>query len=173
MGKTWLVCVDGSNNSDWAFHSAINMMNVKDDLLIILSVAELSKVRDYFGYRDDVFAKRSEDLHKKILQQYYTIATQLRVEKVKVVLASANYIGEMICETARDYKVDHIVMGSRGLGTIGQLWYGSTSKYVAEHTTCNITIVRRECFPPEEHDSKDYVCRSLLNLTAKTTPTRI
>lgn len=49
---------------------------------------------------------------------------------------------EAIIDVALARKVDVIVMGSRGLGTLSGLLLGSTSQKVVSHAPCPVLIVR-------------------------------
>jgi nucleotide-binding universal stress UspA family protein len=48
---------------------------------------------------------------------------------------------EVILDVANSEKVEMIVMGTRGLGTLKSLVIGSTSRHVAEHAPCSCIIV--------------------------------
>jgi nucleotide-binding universal stress UspA family protein len=48
----------------------------------------------------------------------------------------------VLCEMASELKANTVVIGSRGLGTIGRALMGSVSDYLAHHCTCPVVIVR-------------------------------
>lgn len=51
--------------------------------------------------------------------------------------------GEAIVEVAGDEKIDFIVIGTRGLGTIRRTILGSVSDYVIHHAHCPVIVCRQ------------------------------
>ncbi|MGD1854358.1 MAG: universal stress protein [Leptolyngbyaceae cyanobacterium] len=50
--------------------------------------------------------------------------------------------GPRICEVAKDWKADLIVIGSRGLSGLKELLVGSVSYYVSHRAPCSVLIIR-------------------------------
>ncbi|MBE9007318.1 universal stress protein [Fortiea sp. LEGE XX443] len=48
----------------------------------------------------------------------------------------------MICEVARNWNADVIVIGRRGLSGISELFLGSVSNYVLHHAPCSVLTVQ-------------------------------
>lgn len=47
-----------------------------------------------------------------------------------------------ICEIAQTWEADLIIVGSRGLTGIKEMFLGSVSNYVTHHAPCSVLIVR-------------------------------
>ena len=51
--------------------------------------------------------------------------------------------GRMICELANNWSADLIVIGSRGLKGLKEMFLGSVSNYVTHQAPCSVLIVRK------------------------------
>ena len=54
------------------------------------------------------------------------------------------YPGRNICELAQTWPAELIIVGSRGLTGIKEMFLGSISNYVTHHAPCSVLIVREE-----------------------------
>jgi len=70
---------------------------------------------------------------------------------LKLTLGSG-HIGDIICGYVKENKIDFLVMGRRGLGTIERLFMGSNSKYCIEEADCNVIILKHPFGPEIVHD---------------------
>ena len=59
-------------------------------------------------------------------------------------LQSLGYPGRNICEEAQTWSADLILVGSRGLTGVQEMFLGSISNYVTHHAPCSVLIVRSD-----------------------------
>ncbi len=52
--------------------------------------------------------------------------------------------GRNICESAQTWSADLILVGSRGLTGMKEMFLGSISNYVTHHAPCSVLIVRAD-----------------------------
>jgi nucleotide-binding universal stress UspA family protein len=50
--------------------------------------------------------------------------------------------GPLICEAAKNWSADTIVMGRNQKSTFSEIFLGSTSNYVVHHAPCSVMVVR-------------------------------
>jgi nucleotide-binding universal stress UspA family protein len=50
--------------------------------------------------------------------------------------------GSLICQTARDWQADLIVLGRRGHRGLSEVLLGSVSNYVIHHAPCSVLVVQ-------------------------------
>ena len=61
--------------------------------------------------------------------------------------------GRSICELASTWEADLILVGSRGLKGLKEMFLGSVSNYVTHHAPCSVLIVRTEIANESNSDS--------------------
>ena len=59
--------------------------------------------------------------------------------------------GNTICDLAQTWSAELILIGSRGLTGIKEMFLGSVSNYVTHHSPCSVLVVR----PTDETDNAD------------------
>ncbi|KAB2089371.1 hypothetical protein ES319_A03G056900v1 [Gossypium barbadense] len=147
------VAVDYSKGSKAALKWSIdNLLNQGDTLYLIhVKPHQSDESRNLlclttFDLGDLLFVALiplSEFREKEVMKHY-------EVEPDPVILDLGTLVAKIywgdardkICESVEDLKLDCLVMGSRGLGTIQRVLIGSVSNYVMVNATCPVTIVK-------------------------------
>jgi nucleotide-binding universal stress UspA family protein len=50
--------------------------------------------------------------------------------------------GSMICEVAKSWSADAIVMGRNQKSMLSEIFFGSTSNYVLHHAPCSVMVIQ-------------------------------
>lgn len=149
-----LVAVDYSETNQSVFNSALSMAKTTGASLMIMHVLgedepgfPVIPSYTYYPVLDDydynLYRKRYEDYKQegiKFLQE--------RNKEAKAAGIKSEYIqltgnpGREICELATTWSADLILVGSRGLKGLKEMFLGSVSNYVTHHAPCSILIVR-------------------------------
>lgn len=80
--------------------------------------------------------KRTRDL----LTKYQGVAIAAGVETV--VSCDVGDPGMMICETAKEWKADLVLVGRRGRSGLSELVMGSVSNAVVHHAPCSVLVIQ-------------------------------
>ncbi|HBT20910.1 MAG TPA: universal stress protein [Peptococcaceae bacterium] len=138
-----LLCADGSENSiRTAEYAALLAKAASISRITVLHVDNLITLIKSRGvtlpseFKDLYDPKVKEGLNKieRILQRE-SIPFETKV-------LEDNDAAEAICEFAKFYNYDLIIMGSRGIGGIKGLLLGSVSSKVLQLAHCPVTIVK-------------------------------
>ena len=142
-----LIPVDGSEPSNHALTYAIEQATQHDAELIVMTVIEptpslLYGDDEFPGINIEEYEDAMEKSHKQVLIQAEEKVRVAHPEmKIRSIL-SKGHVAMRIMEIAGKEDVDLIVMGSRGLSGLSGWVLGSTSRYVVEHCTKPILIVK-------------------------------
>jgi nucleotide-binding universal stress UspA family protein len=89
--------------------------------------------------QSELVIQQNDRLHA-ILQPYLEAAQQagLAVEaEVKI-----GDVGEVVCQVAKDWSANLIVIGRRGRSGLSEALLGSVSNHVLHHATCSVLVVQ-------------------------------
>ena len=149
-----LVAVERSSNNNLVFNSAISLAKTTGATLMLLHVLSENEAnypliptyayypimedRDYQIYREKF--EQYKQLGFDFLQNLTAKATEAEV-KCEYTQLTGNP-GRSICELASTWEADLILVGSRGLRGLKEMFLGSVSNYVTHHAPCSVLIVR-------------------------------
>lgn len=149
-----LVAVENSRSNQLVFDSAITLAQSTGATLMLLHVLSEKEANypilptyAYYPILDD----RDYQLYREKFEQY----KRLGIDFLQSLTAKANEVGvdckysqlagnpgRTICELAGTWEADLILVGSRGLKGLKEMFIGSVSNYVTHHAPCSVLIIR-------------------------------
>ena len=149
MFKNILVALDGSKHAKRATVAATDIAQRYGSRLQFITVTkkppahlseELQRYMEVEHLKGTADALVTE-VAKRILSEAETYAYGKGVKEVRTI-ARTGPVARTIVDIAKRQKIDLIVMGSRGLSTVGGLLLGSVSHKVVSLADCNVMTVR-------------------------------
>lgn len=149
-----LVAVDCSKNDRFIFDTAVSLAQATDASLMLLHIlseedsdypvlptyAYYSVLKDSEG---GLFQTRFAEYEQKKLDFLKNLAQKALDAGVNTEYAQFSGVpGSEICELASNWSADLILVGSRGLQGLKEMFLGSVSNYVTHHAPCSVLIVR-------------------------------
>ena len=148
-----LVAVRTQNET--IFDTALSLAQTTGATLMLLHVINKTEASypilptyTYYPVVDD----REYDLYQQQLAKYQQWGLDLLqnlTEEATAAGVNTEYTqltgnpGKMICELASNWSADLILVGSRGLRGLQEMFLGSVSNYVTHHAPCSVLIVRK------------------------------
>lgn len=149
-GKRLMVVVDGSEGSKRALDTALSYKKPEDLLLIVHCMEKVSQ--SYFAGLAamaaptlSVFNETNVALKKaarELVRGFAKICDERKVANYEAHLLTVTNSKAAAVEYARDHKVDLIVTGTRGLGTLQRIVVGSFSRHLIDNAHCDVLLVR-------------------------------
>ena len=149
-----LVPTDGSGQAFRAVGQAIHLAAVTGAELTLLMAVDYNKEVAAFeqvslgGY---VPAELQVAAYKFLADLMHVIPPEIRAH-TRVEVGDAR---DIIVDVATEEESDLIVMGSRGLGTLGGILTGSVSSYVLAHAPCPVLLCKG--MPDDWDDDENYL----------------
>ncbi|XP_068695010.1 universal stress protein in QAH/OAS sulfhydrylase 3'region-like isoform X2 [Montipora capricornis] len=144
--KTVIIAVDGSEHSKKAFDWYCGNLYQSGDQIVFVHAIDVDRrpvvmhphgMAYYDSYRK--WFEKSKIESKNMMDSF---AETCRNSKYNFkVVTELGKPGEVICNAASKEKADHIVMGSRGLGTVRRTLLGSVSDYLLHHSCIPVSVV--------------------------------
>lgn len=151
--KRLMVAVDGSLGSDLAVHTArdlalqtgasVQVLHVTPDPLVPVAPPRVNVARGAFE-QDLIRAG------KLLIEHTERALTGVELRKSLMIPTALRRIEEVILDTARDQKIDLLVLGTQGRGGVERLLLGSVAEAVARHATLPVLLVRGSTAAPRD-----------------------
>eukprot|EP00007_Cunea_sp_BSH-02190019_P002514 CAMPEP_0174237798 /NCGR_PEP_ID=MMETSP0417-20130205/9358_1 /TAXON_ID=242541 /ORGANISM="Mayorella sp, Strain BSH-02190019" /LENGTH=282 /DNA_ID=CAMNT_0015316583 /DNA_START=161 /DNA_END=1005 /DNA_ORIENTATION=- len=149
-----MVAVDGSHGAYGAFFAALEIVNPKNDVLLLASILQPEHVFGEPTILDAVTHKHKEkDVAYRISVEsearvhalhafYIDLARAKEVDQVWPVWATSHKPGAQLCEWAAMFHVSYLLMGRRGMSPLSRRFLGSVSQYCIKHSPCLVAVVK-------------------------------
>ena len=149
-----LVAVDRFEREQSIFNTAVSLAQTNNAKLMLLNIRSpieanypalitdiyypMANNREYEMYQQQIEDYRQEELN--FLQDLTKKAIAVGVDAEHRQLIGNP--GQIICRIAATWSADLILVGSRGLKGLKEMFLGSVSNYVTHHAPCSVLIVR-------------------------------
>jgi nucleotide-binding universal stress UspA family protein len=89
------------------------------------------------------YAKEWQESERQGLEQLQADAAQAKQRGIDAEISqNLGDAGRMICEVAKSWSADAIVMGRNQKSMLSEIWLGSTSNYVLHHASCSTLVIQ-------------------------------
>ncbi len=153
-----LVAIDNSTRSRKVFEAGMFLAKTTGASLMLLQVLSSEEKNypspfKYYGQesettvesRVNVYQQHWQKLQQAGLELLQSLSTEATKAGVKTEFKqSLGYPGRNICEFAQTWAAEVIIVGSRGLTGLKEMFLGSISNYVTHHAPCSVLIVRED-----------------------------
>src|SRR5690625_4106699 len=136
-----VVAVDGSDDSDKAFHKAVAMANRHDATLVLTHVVDTRTYATIAEY-DKVIVDRAKEFDQEILDKYEQIAKDANIEDLKILKEEGRPKSVITREIAADEDADLIIVGEKGLNAVERYLIGSVSESIIRNAKCDVLVVK-------------------------------
>lgn len=134
-----VVAIDGSEYSDKAVNAAKKMAQCFGSTVWL--VHAYKHVSDLYGYNEyEQLVSKREAAGQVVLDRARQMFEDTSIEVEEELLEEP--AAEAIITVAETRQADLIIMGSRGLGSLQGLIFGSVSSKVAQYAPCPVMLVR-------------------------------
>jgi nucleotide-binding universal stress UspA family protein len=148
--RTLLLATDGSEDAAAALQAAVDVSRLTDSALHLLHVFEFAP-REYSGLALRLHSPFASSLRgESLLEEQRTLVEEAGGTMAGVHLRTGSPVDEIL-DASEELEADLLIVGSRGLGGVGELLLGSVSEGLLHNTQCPMLVVRpgEETWPPE------------------------
>ena len=157
MFQKLIVAIDNSDISQQVFDKAVFLAeksNAKLMLLHVLNPLDEPRINPFF-VRSDINPEEQAQKNEKYIKDWEKLKEERskwlhsRYEEAKKLGIDTELnqcVGEesrTICDAARKWGADLIVIGRRGRRGLSELFLGSVSNYVLHHAPCSVVVVQQ------------------------------
>ena len=152
-----LVALDHGDTCDSLFQKALKLAQSTGAELLLLSVLtpdggghlplpdNSGLVSFNLGMQEslwDVYLKSHRDYEMAAIERLRNFVEQATALGVRSEFKQLNSdIGRAICEQAKTWSADLVMVGSHGRKGLGEMLLGSVSNYVMHHAPCSVLVV--------------------------------
>jgi nucleotide-binding universal stress UspA family protein len=91
------------------------------------------------------YQKELQSREQRGIERLESYATEARARNIKAeIFQNIGDAGRTICETAKNYSADLIVMGRNQKSMLSEIFLGSTSNYVLHHAPCSVLVIQQK-----------------------------
>jgi nucleotide-binding universal stress UspA family protein len=91
------------------------------------------------------YQQELQEREQQGMERLETYATEARARNIQAeIFQSLGDAGRTICETAKNYAADVIVMGRNQKSMLSEIFLGSTSNYVLHHAPCSVLVIQQK-----------------------------
>ncbi|MEL7079679.1 MAG: universal stress protein [Cyanobacteria bacterium J06643_13] len=160
-----LIAVDRSQNNKLVFDTAISLAKTTGAnmmLLHILSKKEpehpIAPTYTYYPIVEETNYETYQKEYAKYEQHGLEFLRNMTEEAISAGISTeftqlSGNTGRLICELANNWSADLIIVGSRGLKGIKEMFLGSVSNYVTHHAPCSVLIIRH---PIDDNPNREF-----------------
>ena len=91
------------------------------------------------------YQKELHDRERLGMERLESYGTEARARNIQAeIFQNIGDAGRAICETAKNYAADVIVMGRNQKSMLSEIFLGSTSNYVLHHAPCSVLVIQQK-----------------------------
>lgn len=136
-----LVAVDGSEEADYAFETALPLAKSQNSKLVITQIINRNAFRPMSNY-DSTVISNAENEARELLDKYKKQAEEFGITDVVADIEYGSPKTAIPREIVPKYKVDLIITGATGLNAVEKLFLGSVSEHITKNADCSVMVVR-------------------------------